>query len=142
MDKPHDTNSLCFLFGAGASVPAGLPTMPKMGLDFFRTFSLPDLRGFLDSMDNEMPRRDPHWSSNDRNVESLLRAFQEKSDDARKTQLMPFAPGPIEPRALVPQVEARSSTIVAHELKKFILAQLTKPVDSVPRTAARMAQGG
>ena len=128
MDKLHNTNGVCFLFGAGASVPAGLPTMPKMGLDFFRKFSLPDLRGFLNSMDNDMPRHDPHWSSNDRNVESLLRALQEKSESAHKSKLMPFVPGSIEPRALAQQVEVRSSTIVAHELKKFILAQLTKPV--------------
>src|ERR1700731_2686989 len=125
---PFAINNVCFLLGAGASVPAGLPTMPQMGLGFFGTFSLPDLRGFLESMDKEMPSYDPHWSPKDRNVESLLRALQEKSESARKSKLMPFVPGSIDPLALAQQVEARSSTIVAHELKKFILAQLTKPV--------------
>jgi hypothetical protein len=128
MGKPHNRNYVCFLFGAGASVPAGLPTMPQMGLDFFEKFSLPDLRGFLDSMDQEMPRHDPEWSPSDRNVESLLRALQEKSESAHKSKLIPFAAGSVDPRALAQQVETRSSTIVAHELKKFILAQLTKPV--------------
>ena len=128
MGKLDNTNGVCFLFGAGASVPAGLPTMPKMGLDFFRKFSLPDLREFLDSMDNEMARHDPNWSPDDRNVESLLRALQEKAESAHKAKLMPFAPGSIETRTLAQQVEARSATIVAHELKKFILAQLTTPV--------------
>jgi hypothetical protein len=125
---PFAINNVCFLLGAGASVPAGLSTMPQMGLGFFETFSLPDLRGFLESMDKEMPSYDPHWSPNDRNVETLLRALQEKSESARKSKLMPFVPGPIDPLVLAQQVEARSSTIVAHELKKFILAQLTKPV--------------
>jgi len=69
MGKPLITNRVCFLLGAGASVPAGLPTMPQMGLGFFGTSSLPDLRGFLESMDKEMPSYDPHWSPNDRNVE-------------------------------------------------------------------------
>ena len=111
--------------------------MPKMGLDFFRKFSLPDLRDFLDAMDDDMPRHDPHWSPNDRNVESLLRALQEKSESAHTAKLMPFAPGSIEPRALAQQVEARSATIVAHELKKFILAQLTKPVRTAYLTPLR-----
>jgi hypothetical protein len=75
-----------------------------------------------------MPRHDSQWSRNDRNVESLLRALQEKSESAHKSKLMPFAPGSIDPRALAQQVETRSSAIVAHELKKFILAQLTMPV--------------
>jgi SIR2-like protein len=139
---PFAINDVCFLLGAGASVPAGLPTMPRMGLDFFEKFSLPDLRGFLDSMDIEMPRHDPHWSPNDRNVESLLRALQEKSESARNSKLMPFAPGSIDPRVLAHQVEARSSTIVAHELKKFILAQLTKPVRTAYLAPLREWLGG
>lgn len=102
--------------------------MIEMGKEFFEQFNIPGLREFLNRLDIKMPRYDHRWSPNDRNIESLLKVLQGMADSLKQKKLMPFPEGIIEPETTTAQVDVRSGAIVAHELRKFILAAVTQRV--------------
>src|ERR1700736_841680 len=129
-DQFLSASEFCFLLGAGASKPARVPTMPEMGEEFVVKFSLPTLRDFLERIDSEMAQRDARWAAGDRNIEDLLKVLQDKSDLLRKQKLIPFPAGATDPSLTKQQVHARSSVIVAFELKKFILNKVTRHADT------------
>jgi len=126
---PNSNAPVCFLLGAGASRPAGVPTMPEMGEEFYQRFALPSLREFFQSIDSEISKAGYHWAAKDRNIEVLLKFLQSRSESLKDKGLIPFVNGEVEEQAIRRQVTARTSAIVAHELKKFVLAKVTQRVE-------------
>lgn len=104
--------------------------MPEMGAEFYQRFALPSLRDFLHSIDPEISNTGYRWSPNDRNIEVMLQFLQSRSESLKNEHLIPFAGGQIEEQSTHRQVTARNSAIVAHELKKFILAKVTQRVET------------
>lgn len=104
--------------------------MPEMGEEFFERFALPSLRDFLHAIDREISEAGYKWSPKDRNVEILLNFLRGRSESLKGEHLIPFVDGQIDEQSTNRQVTARNSAIVAHELKKFILAKVTQRVET------------
>ncbi|MEY2563611.1 MAG: hypothetical protein QOH88_1804 [Verrucomicrobiota bacterium] len=104
--------------------------MPEMGEQFYQGFALPSLREFLHSVESDIVNAGYRWSPDDRNIEVLLKFLQSTYESLSGEHVMPFQEGHVEEESTLRQVRARSSAIVAHELKKFILAKVTQRVET------------